>query len=1191
MEEPPGKPLSCEEKEKLKEKLAFLKREYSKTLARLQRAQRAEKVKNSIKKTVEENCLLQQEVSPLPNCSEPKNKVSPCDNLQVNTHLDEETGEKTCITLDIKPESFHLGGDSPVEELHLQRTDGIQEHFPYRANAPGGEKRQNKLSGRRKQQQKRTCISQDKKSFFGSDSLLLSGKRLKEQEKINRENSKTPISELRTYLSSPKSEIPHSPAPVTETNGMPILKPPVAKPERGIDGLLQGNPLHTPSYSSRAQQLEHVPAEANWKPTNSSTTSPVNFEVQGNKIAIFTSNPVVNKDLSLGGYLPRSPKLTADNSCFVKEVTYNNLPGSENQNIKEQIHTEKFLKFPSNILDGRNENLKKIEVLNQSESSSLESISPVSIANQTRSCTVLEGLLFPAEYYVRTTRSMSNHKRNVALETVIQSHLGVQKKGFKNKNKETTKNVNLACEEIDQSEISMCDTWIGQPSSRSSQKCLSLTKVSCPTGPAKDNDFTSKSVTQPSGRKNRGKRKPIHTPLLDDYEFILPTSRTTSVARSKEDVVLHEEQKEKEIIHGKKGLWQKENSLSSRDPGYCLVLDNGPFYKDEMPSLKRLSSFLKITDFQLPDEDFGPLKLKKLKSYSEKRMVPFESKRNAERRLKEGDYAVLEGLTPKQLETEKEVLDKEFVVQLGKAHPKMPNLQSQPTNKGLTSSMLLFTPLNTVVPEDDVRVTADACSPPFPSLGTTPPFGPQTCFENVSAEVVRHSCCTPHLSVSLTSDNKQYSKLGTSHRTSDRKGQEDCYCDSGSQVAPPPLESFTAKGDQLCGSTGLELCTGLVGQTEVTDLPACDGNLQLVSKLKNPSGSCSVDVSAMWWETAGYKEPCIITACEYVVSLWKPVDTGQWKKVCTWHFTEVPVLQIVSMPDVCNLVCVALGNLEIREIRALLYSCDDVSEKQLLLKSGNIKAVLGLTKRRLISSSGTLCDQQVEIMMFAEDGRSIEKKFLMPPEETILTFAEVQGMQEALLGTTIMNNIVIWNLKTGQLLRKMHMGDCYQASVCHKAYSEMGLLFVVLSHPCAKESEWLGSPVFQLIVINPKTARSVGVLLYCLPPGQAGRFLEGDVKDHLAAAVLTSGTIAIWDLLLGHCTTLLPPVSDQNWSFVKWSDTDSHLLAGQKDGNIYGPLGAASAAEAPQRRSVRRLRGTSEESRPRGCGAVHPGLV
>lgn len=35
-------------------------------------------------------------------------------------------------------------------------------------------------------------------------------------------------------------------------------------------------------------------------------------------------------------------------------------------------------------------------------------------------------------------------------------------------------------------------------------------------------------------------------------------------------------------------------------------------------------------------------------------------------------------------------------------------------------------------------------------------------------------------------------------------------------------------------------------------------------------------------------------------------------------FIQVPVLQIVPVPDVCNLVCVALGNLEIREIRYVI---------------------------------------------------------------------------------------------------------------------------------------------------------------------------------------------------------------------------------------------------------------------------------
>ncbi|XP_073744080.1 partner and localizer of BRCA2 isoform X3 [Callorhinus ursinus] len=1178
MEEPPGKPLSCEEKEKLKEKLAFLKREYSKTLARLQRAQRAEKVKNSIKKTVEEHdCLLQQEISPQLNHSEPKNKVSPCDTLQINTHLDEETGEKTPITLDFEPESFNPG-HGPVEELHIQRTGDSQEHFPYQAS--GSEKRQSELPGRRKKQQKRTYTAQARESFLDADSLILSGKRLKEQEEINRENPRTPVNE-RTCLSSSTSDIPGSPAPATETNARGVLIPPTAKPQRGVDALVRGNNFprmptlasFTLSNSSSGPHLEHKPPKGDCELTthnlkNINPASPVDLEAQGKKMTVCTDNPEVNKAVSASGQLPRSPDLEADNSYSINKLTYDNLSASENQNLKGQNHTEKSLTSLHNTPDGRNESLQENEVVSQSKSLSPEVISPASAENQTHSCTMLEGLLFPAEYYVRTTRRMSNCQRKVALEAVIHSHLGVRKKGFKNKNKEATKNLNLCSEETDQSEIRTSDTCIGQPSSRTRQKGLSLTEVNSPTGPTKDN-LPRKAVTQPSGRRHGGKRKSVSPPVLDHHELLLPTPGTAGVNRSKEEVTLHKDENEKAISHGKKRIkgkedhCQKEDSLPSRNNAY-LALDSAAFrasfQENELLSLKQLSSFLKTTDFQLPDEVFGPLKLEKLKSCSEKPVEPFVSSMYGQMHLKEGNCSILEELTPQQIDIETEDLEEEILVLPGKAQPKTSNLTSR-SQKGLSSSILLFTPLNTGAPEDKNGPTADVCSHAFPTLGTTPAFGSQAHCEKVCAEAVGPTCSTPQLPHLKDSDQKQRngwaspSKSDCSLVVSGREGQPSCDCDSGPQATPLPSESVPLKDSQLCGNPHPESWKQSTEQTEVTDLPAYDGlnpgHLQLVSKLKNPSGSCSVDVSAMWWERAGFKEPCIITACEYVVSLWKPLNTWQWEKLYSWHFTEVPVLQIVPVPDVCNLVCVALGNLEIREIRALLCSSDGKREKQVLLSSGNIKAVLGLTERRLVSSSGTLCDQQVEIMTFAEDGGSKEKQFLMSPEETVLTFAQVQGMQEALLGTTMMNNIVIWNLKTGQLLKKMHIGDSYQASVCHKAYSEMGLLFVVLSHPCAKESEPLGSPVFQLIVINPKTSLSVGVVLYCLPQGQAGRFLEGDVKDHFAASVLTSGTIAIWDLLLDHCTALLPPVSDQHWSFVKWSGIDSHLLAGQKDGNIF----------------------------------------
>ncbi|KAL4835594.1 hypothetical protein H8958_001066 [Nasalis larvatus] len=1179
MEEPPGKPLSCEEKEKLKEKLAFLKREYSKTLARLQRAQRAEKVKRSIKKTVEEqDCLSQQELSPQLNHSEPKNKICVYDKLHIKTHLDEETGEKTSVTLDVGPESFNPG-DGPGG-LPIHRTDDTQEHFPHRVSDPDGEQKQ-KLPGRRKKQQKRTFISQERDCVFGTDSLRLSGKRLKEQEETSSKNpARSPVTEIRTHLLSLKCELPDSPEPVTETNEDSVFIPPTAQPEKGVDTLLRRPdftrattvPLQTPTDSSSSQHLEHIPPKGSSELTthglkNIRFTSPVSLEAQGKKVTVPTDNLVVNKAVSKSGQLPTSSNLEADISCSLNELTHNNLPANENQNL-EQNQTEKSLKSPSDALDGRNENLQENEILSQPKSLSLEATSLLSA--EKHSCTMLEGLLFPAEYYVRTTRSMSNCQRKVALEAVIQSHLDVKKKGFKNKNKDASITLNLSNEETDQSEIRMSDTCTGQPSSRTSQKLLSLTKVSSPTGPTEDNDLSRKAVAQAPSRRYRGKRKSACTPASDHCEPLLPACNPLVINRSKEEVTSHKYQNKKAVtlVKGNKSH-QKEDSLSWSNSAY-LSLDNDAFtdsfHKDGMLSLKQLLSFLSITDFQLPDEDFGPLKLEKLKSCSEKPVESFESNMFGERHLKEGNCIFPEELSPKRMDTEMEDLEEDLIVLPRKSHPKRPNPQSQHTKTGLSSSILLYTPLNTVALDDNDRPTADMCSPLFPILGTTPAFGPQGSYEKASTEVAGQTCRTPQLahlkdSVCLASDSKQFdsssspAKPHTTLQVSGRQGQPTCDCDSTLLGTPPPIESFTFKENQLCGNTCQELHKHSVEQTETAELPASDsinpGNLQLVSKLKNPSGSCSVDVSAMFWERAGFKEPCIITACEDVVSLWKALDAWQWEKLYTWHFTEVPVLQIVPVPDVYNLVCVALGNLEIREIRALLCSSDDESEKQVLLKSGNIKAVLGLTKRRLVSSSGTLSDQQVEVMTFAEDGGGKENQFLMPPEETILTFAEVQGMQEALLGTTVMNNIVIWNLKTGQLLKKIHIDDSYQASVCHKAYSEMGLLFIVLSHPCAKESELLQSPVFQLIVINPKTTLSVGVMLYCLPPGQAGRFLEGDVKDHCAAAILTSGTIAIWDLLLRQCTALLPPISDQHWSFVKWSGTDSHLLAGQKDGNIF----------------------------------------
>lgn len=38
----------------------------------------------------------------------------------------------------------------------------------------------------------------------------------------------------------------------------------------------------------------------------------------------------------------------------------------------------------------------------------------------------------------------------------------------------------------------------------------------------------------------------------------------------------------------------------------------------------------------------------------------------------------------------------------------------------------------------------------------------------------------------------------------------------------------------------------------------------------------------------------------------------------------------------------------------------------------------------------------------------------MPPKETVLAFAEVEGMRDALVGTTAVNSVVVWSVFPSQ---------------------------------------------------------------------------------------------------------------------------------------------------------------------------------
>uniref|UniRef100_A0A8C2TD31 Partner and localizer of BRCA2 n=1 Tax=Coturnix japonica TaxID=93934 RepID=A0A8C2TD31_COTJA len=917
--------------------------------------------------------------------------------------------------------------------------------------------------------------------------------------------------------------------------------------------------------------------------------------------------------------------------------------------------------FPSDLpLDNAEKSVEDQQLEIQSRLSHQEVTTPESALN---SCTVVEGLPFPVEYYVRTTRRMSNCQRKVNLDAVILSHLGRSKKGQRSKCKQKDTSLGQSSQETAENHLEsavvpsfpfLCAE--SDPVNSSPQKHLTPSDSSTSPGSSSQNSVRSTNRDQRSQRKQKGKRKSACKRLanetsqevIDSLDLVMPRESSSLLANeyqsekenceanleessldgrqfsvaaalgseltgmikptsadppagsqvlgkcceSRSELVQNPQQKSDSLNPGKETFTSQTTDLecnlsvcqsdkhqvkhvknqqvqracraeqlltvplrrslrcsvrqrnshvskgeNKRGPG-LQVDSEGPaslsLAAEDPNTSSSLFSFrsfqwlapkLDIKDFHLPDEEFGLLKLGKYESSPGNDLEVFVP-------TVFGDGVASEDAQTPEINTEEKELKTNLLSPVKNGLSELPHLESPAAKVELSTHELLFTPMGTVLTGAPAQHESQISSSVFPVLGATPAVLPSLC-----SEVFPNTCSLPPLQVSLHSSKEAPAQVKDNRECEDsaiplhldscgagsarkEEGQgTTCHleverCPNNRSDEAVDLEKHQQSQSKQEGSSRASPEQKQTEAEQVTPV-LLDGlreeNLQFISKLKDSSSSCAVDVSSVWWEAAGCRELCVVTACESSVSLWKPQALDCWEKVYTWQLGEIPVIQIIPLPDTCNLVCIALGNLEIEEIRLLLYSSENDSFKQSLVKSGNIKAVLGLKDGRLVSSSTTMQEQQVEIVSVSETGR---------------------------------------NLKTGQLLKKMHIGYSYPASICHRAYSDSGLLFVVLSHPHAKESESCGNPAFRVVAFNPKTARSTGVMFSSLPPGHTGRYLEGEVKAACAAAVLSSGCIAVWDLLLGCCTALLPPGSDSRWAVVRWSAAGSGLLAGQEDGSV-----------------------------------------
>ncbi|NWT43401.1 PALB2 protein, partial [Chroicocephalus maculipennis] len=883
------------------------------------------------------------------------------------------------------------------------------------------------------------------------------------------------------------------------------------------------------------------------------------------------------------GELHRLLDLMSENE--VLPANRNNTVSNESKSHEgNQSDTNSLNPSPTDLALGNVEELLENQQLEiQSRLPHTEKVTaPESTLN---SCTVVEGLLFPVEYYIRTTRRMSNCQRKVDLDAVILSQLGRSKKGQRSKCKQKDANLDWHSQERveNDSESGVVPSpFLGaenDSANSSTQKSLAASSGSSTSlGSISQSSITStKQDQRRSQRKQKGRRKSTRKPSVHQVSQELIESLDLIPPRESSSLLSNERQSEKE---NREANLEKSSSderrfkrrrsypVRSGDPASLRLPATDP---DTCSSLfcfrspQWLAPRLGIRDFHLPDEEFGLLKLEKLESSPVNDLEVFVPNTI-------GDGAASGDAQDAEMNPEEKRLKSNLISPFKNGSPKLPHVESPASKKELSTHALFLTPMGTVLAGAPTQPESQISSSVFPVVGATPAILPSVCSEVFpSTPSVSPSQANPHFSRGASAqvvddgeckDSAVPLHLDSCGAGSARKEEEQSttfnleapHNESDEAVALEKHQQSESKQQRSCRASPEQKKDVAEQMTPVLFDGLREESLQLVSKLKDSSSSCAVDVSTVWWEAAGCRELCVVTACESSVSLWKPLASDHWGKVYTWQVGEIPVIQIVPLPDACNLVCIALGDLEIGEIRLLLYSSENDLFKQSLVKTGNIKAVLGIKDRRLVSSSRTVQEQQVEIVSLSETGRCKDGQTLMAPEETVLAFAEVEGARDALVGTTAVNSIVVWsvNLKTGQLLKKMHVGYSYPASICHRAYSDSGLLFVVLSHPHAKESESCGNPAFRVVAFNPKTARSTGVMFSSLPPGHAGRQVPqgGDVKDASAAAVLTSGAIAVWDLLLGQCTALLPPDPEGSWALARWATTSACLLAGQRDGTV-----------------------------------------
>ncbi|XP_073416401.1 partner and localizer of BRCA2 isoform X3 [Dendrobates tinctorius] len=1245
MENMPERYLTLEEKAKLKERLALLKKEYKKTFHRLQRSQRAERVKTHIKKTIEEqNRLLSQELSTKQDSvSILSDRI--CHFLGPHTDVSNVTGKVTESTQSVDP---------PLAEK--ERKPSVS--FNLDPEILQGDKTSSSCSGSESSGQEPSAAS---KTEAGGSSNPNHGKR--SRLRLNKSARRVCTESMAT--SSPEGQHSHKEVVSTRDSALCLNE----------DGPLKMNTTTFNSMSRRVQVSHECENDLH-----------ANGFVQQRDImedTIAPASPVFKKCLTedfptnIKSFSENIEDLYPEEKAVLdtgQEGPTNHSPASTKSNNMQTgknpapSDTDKPQQTgggacPEPILDATCDLSALARVVETSSSSPLcadshsmttlnhlgESPPVEEKCSPLDSCTLVEGLLFPVEYYVRTTRRMTSCQRKVDLEAVINSQLGgMARKGTRGRSRRASTS----------STPSLQVTGTPTSSGRSMRG-----RKSCPASVSSAFNHISKQLETSSDKNPQSNgTKGVKETFLE---------KEVSCKTSAENPKMEEGGKKAETVaEGRQAsITQEGNGYGLHDVTLRTEVDQRRVYNlrttaktretaspfclfGSRPSPLHLLHQSDITDFHLPDEDFGLLKLKKLQSISLlERFVTEPSKQKKYYKwadsinnstmpacdnsaLLHGTGGVCTSASPKLAAVSKANDDSSLDINqttlrdneaqhgrtasqtfISREDPEGVQFSlSKETDEAFTpcfsvtnsfEQVFFDAPHHTAVWEPTCSSTgSDTCAlqAPFLSLEAVTPV------QGVALDMNSHSETEPSLSVPCPAKEAACNVLLSTSMCSVPADTHTEFVFSGctpglpmlgftpaaflspalceEQTSPrtralPPEESVPLNNaDELVAQdddaahkfstlssppsggntrghaeekTRLQKYEESANRSDQCDEEGMMGEdrLRLVSEIKDAcDGGPLVDLCSLWWDFPGCVDLCIVSASEYSVHLWRPQEVCKWRCVHTWKFAEIPVIQILPLIQEKNLVCVALGNVEIMDIWVLASNSEILTREKQLVKHGLTKTAQGLSRHRLVTSSGEGGSQVVELWQLAENGSVAGSHTLVAPKDCIVAFSEVDGERDALVGSTVDNHLVLWNSVTGHLLGTFYIGNICSDLTCISASSDSGLLFLVVGSSLNKPREINGSCVFKLLATNPHGGASALIMAYMLPDAVSSRFLEGDVKKQRAAAILSCGSIALWDLSSSHCSAVLPPDWDMPWSLVRWGNGSSWLLAGRKDGSV-----------------------------------------